>query len=371
MCGIFGAIGRNIDERSLLTLAALNRSRGQDSMGFAIVDGQGIVSTWKKADDPFELLASRQFHRHRKNWRNCWAVLGHTRFGTRGKAIDRNAHPFAYGRFVGAHNGIVGAPNKYEVDSQYLFDQLAAANGQYQEAFADISGHWGLWWTDGDDVYLQAHKQSLAMARHNGALYFSSDKGHLAAALAGVGRPKVLPLCEGDTWRIDANGRAHQLPSFISRVKEWTSKGNWQTGKYGSQYTGGFGIDAANARYDDRYLPAKYRLQDQSKLVDATTADEPELVEDTLYSQSDLEALYVEAMADRIDTVDAAALYDHGWLDDADMDDLVSRKIIDVDWYHYCDPDRALAADAADTELEDSELAAELDQRWQEHINRE
>ena len=137
MCGIFGAIGHHINPGIIRASALVNRERGTDSLGFFGSNGKIL----KCAGDPIECLGDDDFAEYIDN-RKLWFIAGHTRAATRGAVISDNAHPFRYGRYVGCHNGIVDAPQSYAVDSMYLFDQLHKCNGDYQSAFAGITGYW-------------------------------------------------------------------------------------------------------------------------------------------------------------------------------------------------------------------------------------
>ena len=94
-----------------------------------------------------------------------WFIAGHTCAATHGAITNRNAHPFRYGRYIGTHNGAVSTPkdSKYRVDSEYLIDQLNRHDGDYQTAFQNIAGWWGLAWFDGAEFYLQAHGNEIAL----------------------------------------------------------------------------------------------------------------------------------------------------------------------------------------------------------------
>lgn len=334
MCGIFGAIGRDINPSIVTALAALNQSRGRDSLGFATVRGAGDVRVWKRVGEPCDLLATRAFQKQRRAWVDAWAILGHTRYGTRGKNVERNAHPFAYGGIVGAHNGIVDAPASYEVDSQVIFDRLAQHDGNYQAALADLGGHWGIWWHHRGRVTLQAHEQQLARAFHCGAWYFSSDAQHLGAALAIGGKPKIHKFTSGETIAIDPQGRACQLVDFVSSAPErWrkpqrvVSHSAWQ--------------------FDDvKYLPSKYRA-----------LPAPDDAAHEAYSDDELSEIYDRLLASAdVASDELAALVEYGWVLPEECDELVSQGADDLaDWRDY---------------LTDEVVDAE-DRLWSDHINRD
>lgn len=242
MCGIFGGIGR-VDQKAIRALAVANESRGKDSLGFFCSD----QSIWKKAGIPTKLLRDKGFQDYEQKFKDNWFVCGHTRHGTRGAATDKNAHPFQYGPYIGIHNGIIyQAPNKYDVDSMYLWDLLEEHNGDYQKAWGDLPGWWGLAWTDGKSLMLQAHKQTVAIARVNDAVYFSSDGSHLEAVLD----VKAEDLTEGETVRFTPDGNFKQLKAIKVKETTWT-KGNYGNTSYysnsakigdvidGYEYTGG------------------------------------------------------------------------------------------------------------------------------------
>lgn len=215
MCGIFGAIGNNINPGIIRALAIANRRRGIHSLGFFNNTGLFV----KRAGDPVDCLGLPKIDSFIES-SACkgWFVAGHTRHATLGAVTTRNAHPFRYGRYIGCHNGIVDIPRNsdYAVDSQYLFDRLNQCNGDYQTAFADIDGYWALAWFDGESFFLQAHDNEVWIGRDKrGTWYYSSDYTHLAACAGKL--DSVDCIDGGRTIRFDVKCRKYRsCKSFVS-----------------------------------------------------------------------------------------------------------------------------------------------------------
>lgn len=237
MCGIFGAIG-NWNEGTIRALAIANRERGKDSLGFFDSSGQMI----KGAGDPMTVLSKPNLSDwlvgQRKKCRTAvpkgWFIAGHTRLGTRGAAIRRNAHPFRYGRIVGSHNGMVDAPRDYEVDSMYLFDLLAKHDADYNKAWADVTGYWGISWFDGNDFWLQCHDGELSLVQAGDCWYYSSDDKHLKACVQ-CDHSQIITFEEGVTWKFNSQGEATKAALFVSQgVQYWTKGGGYN--RYYNQY---------------------------------------------------------------------------------------------------------------------------------------
>ncbi len=219
LCGIFGAVKLNDqrwDRGVIRALTWANRERGTDSLGF--FDSTGKMT--KGAGDPSEVLNKGRI----KHWLNhsqktSWFVAGHTRLGTRGKINRRNSHPFRYGRIIGSHNGMCDAPQKFTVDSEFLFWSLNEAHGDYQKALADISGYWGLSWFDGEHFYLMCYSGELSYDIVGGVFYYSSSGKHLDSCTGG----NATRMTEGQVIRIDSNGNIENSSNAGSVVKAFKS----------------------------------------------------------------------------------------------------------------------------------------------------
>jgi hypothetical protein len=216
MCGIFGGIGK-VNSGVIRALALANRERGIDSLGFFNSEGKIL----KRAGDPLDVLTDRDFQRYLDKARGHWFVAGHTRQATCGHVCTRNAHPFRYGKIIGAHNGIVDAPASYKVDSEYLIDLLSKGT-DYHSALGEVAGYWGLSWYDGKYLYLQAHGTEIAIGQDKrGAWYYSSAWEHLEACASP--RESII-LHTGMTVRFSASGVCETCKPFIGG-------GQWAIGK--------------------------------------------------------------------------------------------------------------------------------------------
>jgi hypothetical protein len=218
LCGIFGAIGTNWNLGIIRALAICNEDRGNDSLGFFDSTGKMI----KAAVAPTAGLRQQNICEWLEFSKGAtWFVAGHTRQATRGSVNRKNSHPFRYGRIIGAHNGMVDAPNSYTVDSQYLFDTLAKAKGNYNRAWADVVGYWGLSWFDGSDFYLQVHNGELHYGYYDGCLYYSSSEKHLASC---IGCAEIKKLAEGETLKCSEDGTVTFSEPFVSTAPEFWGK---------------------------------------------------------------------------------------------------------------------------------------------------
>lgn len=278
MCGIFGAIGKSINPGIIRALALANRERGTDSLGFFGSSGASV----KRAGDPLACLADSEFSAFVDN--PGWFVAGHTRHATHGKVTDENAHPFRFGSIIGAHNGIVQYPRdrNYRVDSEYLFDELNRHKGDYQAAFADITGYWGLSWFDGTFFYLQAHDNDIAVGcDRRGTWYYSSDWMHLEACASPR---KIRILSRGNTLRFSASGGKERLPKFVSTARYLKFDKSRTNGKRGNRGASGRSRKDEGRTdpfyYADDPLYAEYndwsRLSDWHEYANHYDGDRPE-----------------------------------------------------------------------------------------------
>lgn len=246
MCGLFGAIGTNYNIDRVRALALINESRGNDALGFFDSTGKSI----KYADNPYKCLGRKDFTGFLRNARKrSWFLAGHTRsasFNT-GSRLTSHAHPFRYGKTIGAHNGYTPRDwkdrDKYPVDSMIIFERLEEHKSDYQKALEDLEGYWGLSWLDGytDRFYLSTRDNEIALVRDHDTYYYSSDVKHLAAAIGHI--DTYWELKDGLTCAFflqDGELQIQWCTKFEPKTKDWkTTKAERSRGSTGG-YVGGW-----------------------------------------------------------------------------------------------------------------------------------
>lgn len=168
LCGLAGYYTKEdavldasqIEKRRLVFTSMLfsMQTRGTDATGIAAIGTE--IEIAKQAIPAPQFIKGTAF----KNAldKNPFAVIGHTRLGTRGKNIDANAHPFKKGHIVGAHNGVVtnwsSINDKVEVDSEVIFELFNKQTPK--NAVKKLKGWFALTWID------TREKNKLSIARY-------------------------------------------------------------------------------------------------------------------------------------------------------------------------------------------------------------
>lgn len=243
MCGLFGAIGTDYSIDKVRSLALINEKRGDDALGFFDSTGKSL----KYADKPYKCLGRKDFTGFIRNaQRRSWFLAGHTRAASyrHGGSLTAHAHPFRYGKTIGAHNGYTPREwkdkDKWPVDSQIIFDLLEQHKSDYQKALEDLDGYWGLSWLDGytNKFYLSTRDNEIALVKSGDTYYYSSDVDHLTAALGAI--ESYWELKDGLTAAfslVDGNVQIEWCPKFKANTKDWkttkSERAHGSTGSYG------------------------------------------------------------------------------------------------------------------------------------------
>lgn len=159
MCGLVGVYSSNMFARHKDCLAALlylDTWRGRDSTGVAAVRKNADTAILKSTVPGYEFVEGPKLEAHLKLDDFCW--IGHNRFGTVGRNIKTNAHPFdilddaGSCLLVGAHNGTLKNKHvlqdhaKFGTDSEALFNHIA--NTSLEDTLPLIEGAWALTFYD-------------------------------------------------------------------------------------------------------------------------------------------------------------------------------------------------------------------------------
>lgn len=182
----------------------------------------------KQAVVPTHWLKFPESKRIMHEFAETGGLFCHTRGGTRGGALDANAHPFIYGQpgqeIILSHNGVVDAPQEYAVDSMWMADLLSKhAPGEYQEALKAVAGWFALTWLDRrtKEVYFLNWDAQLSFVEEEGVLYYSSNPDHLRVALSPKRNPHVTND-EGEVWCWNGK-KMRQCKRFKGVKRKWVS----------------------------------------------------------------------------------------------------------------------------------------------------
>lgn len=159
MCGLVGIYSSNMMQKHKKVFSDLlffDTLRGTDSTGVAAIRANSDTQILKSTIPGYEFIETPRFDQHLKFNDLCW--IGHNRYGTVGKNVKSNAHPFDICDkddlcvLVGAHNGtlrnkhVLTNDRDFGTDSEALFNEIA--NIGIHEAIAKVEGAWALTYYD-------------------------------------------------------------------------------------------------------------------------------------------------------------------------------------------------------------------------------
>ncbi len=213
MCGIIGILGNEPAAPRLVESLRRLEYRGYNSAGVATLEG-GVLTRCRAEG---KLAALERRLAGEPLYGTCG--IGHTRWATHGKPVERNAHPHATSRVAVVHNGIIenfrelreelerdGAVFESETDTETVVQLLDRELGRgadplaaVKSALARLEGAFALaiLFSGRDDILIGARRGSpLAVGYGKGEMFLGSD----AMALAPF-TDRVTFLGEGD-WAV-------------------------------------------------------------------------------------------------------------------------------------------------------------------------
>jgi glutamine---fructose-6-phosphate transaminase (isomerizing) len=213
MCGIVGIIGPKAVATDLVDALRRLEYRGYDSAGIATVENGHLER--RRAEGKLRNLESRLLQEPLDGHTG----IGHTRWATHGRPIERNAHPHMNAQVSVVHNGIIenfrelkaeleakGYTFESDTDTEVIvhvitdeFANDATPQQAVQRALARLKGAFALAiiFAGHDDLMIAARQGSpLAIGHGSGSMYLGSD----AIALAPF-TDAITYLDEGD-WAV-------------------------------------------------------------------------------------------------------------------------------------------------------------------------
>jgi glutamine---fructose-6-phosphate transaminase (isomerizing) len=218
MCGIIGILGKEPAAPRLLDALRRLEYRGYDSAGVATLEGGVLIR--RRSEGKLAQLGKKLDSEPL----NGSAGIGHTRWATHGKPVERNAHPHMTDRVAIVHNGIIenfrelreelerdGAGFESETDTEvvaHLLDRELSSGADpvssVKNILSKLRGAFALaiLFAGREDLMIGARRGSpLAVGYGKGEMFLGSD----AMALAPF-TDRVTFLEEGDWAVLSHNG---------------------------------------------------------------------------------------------------------------------------------------------------------------------
>ncbi len=249
MCGIVGILGKAKVADDLVEALKRLEYRGYDSAGIATVEAGELDR--RRAEGKLKNLALRLSNQPLQGRTG----IGHTRWATHGKPVERNAHPHMNAKVAVVHNGIIenfrelreeltakGYKFETETDTETVLhlvtDNLAKGMAPVEAtrlALTRLRGAFalGIIFAGDDDLMIAARQgPPLAIGHGEGEMYLGSD----AIALAPF-TSRITYLEDGD-WAVlrrsgaeifDLAGKPRERATIISTASSLTvDKGGYR-----------------------------------------------------------------------------------------------------------------------------------------------
>lgn len=258
MCGLVGVYSSNMllkHKEVLTTLLYLDTFRGKDSTGVAALRSNADTHIMKSTVPGYEFIDNPRLETHLRLTDFCW--IGHNRFGTIGKNIKSNAHPFEVldddggCLLVGAHNGtlrnkhILTNHSLFGTDSEALFNSIASEG--VEKTMEKVEGAWALTYYDHDLEelrFLRNKERPLfyAFEEGNKTLVWASEIWMIRVAMTKAGLKLQddaihevkedtlysfpVPLKTNDILTVETKeGVVGKAPAFFQGQRTWTGHG--------------------------------------------------------------------------------------------------------------------------------------------------